>query len=602
MNETNKYQKDLIQKLRENSEEINSLKEKISHLENKNSEYINKILSLKLQIKELLEMGIEKASLSEQKKMCEKRIENLENEILDIINNNKTQNRQTEKELENEVIYYRGMLETGMAKIDAADNIIKLNNAQNKYIIDLEDELDKLKNNNDANICKIKIQHDLHYYNLKKKMMDYVKEIQHNMTENNKINLELNTKLGMLYKNQLLNELEYQAQQIKELIKIKEKYEKIIFVLNQELVLHKKVEKSVLLKNMKYANIFKDIDFNSFKECNSLILDNKNNKREKISLSEKKQKKLQKLQKYNFHFLEIDKNEDLDKAQLSIANNIINNSNYRECHRLSNNNFIRFNKKYYDEYISLKKLYDELLKENHNIKDAIITIKDKQKMFLDKYSGIIKLYKTALDELLSDEELKNKNINITKEIINSGNYDSFSKEQKQIIIITLIKNLLPLIDKKYDDNDIDFLKNSFQQSFNSKASTPQSTKIGNGSSINNISKLVKLNFRSVLDKKISIFENNSNSIFEKTNHFKTINNSRGINSSIDEKTQTSIKTNGFAKDKFKSRNRSFKLFKCFKTKSKDKPLRFVYIHNTFNKDYDIKPPVDTCLTKNNFLS
>ena len=591
MNETNKYQKDLIQKLRENSEEIYSLKEKISHLENKNNSYLNKILSLKLQIKELLEVGMENTTLSEQKKICDKRIENLEKEILEIINHNKTQNRLTENQLKNEIIFYKGLHETGIAKIDAADNIIKLNNAQNKYIIELEEELDKLRNNNDANICKLKIEHDLHYYNLKKKMMDYVKEIQQNMAENTKANLELNTKLSILYKNQMLNELEHQAMLIKELIKIKEKYEKIIFVLNQELDLHKKVEKTVLLKNKKYANIIKDIDYSSFKEYNSLILDNKNNKREKISLSEKKQKNIQ---KYNFHFLEIDKNEDLDKAQLSIANSIINNNHYRECNRITNNNSNRFNKKYYDEYISLKKLYDELLKENQNIRDTLITIKDKQRMFHDKYSGIIKLYKTALDELLSDEELKNKNINITKKIISSGNYDSFSKEQKEIILIALIKNLLPLIDKKYDDSDIDFLKNSFQQSFNSKTSTTQSTKIGDGSSRNNISKLVKLNFRSVLDNRISIFE--------KPNHLKTINNSKGINSSNEERNQNSIKINGFAKDKFKSRNRSLKLFKCFHIKSKDKPLRFIYIQNTFNKDYDIKPPVDTCLTKNNFLS
>ena len=231
-------------------------------------------------------------------------------------------------------------------------------------------------------------------------------------------------------------------------------------------------------------------------------------------------------------------------------------------------------------------------------------------MFNDKYSSILKLYKNALDELITDEELKSRNINITKEIINSGNYESFSKEQKQIILITLIKDLLPLIDKNYDDSDIDLLRNSFQQSFNFKTSTTLSTKKGNNSSRNNnnnnISKLSKLNFRSVLDNKISICENRPFNIFEKSKQLKTIYNfNNGINSLKtlnNENLEDRFKLNEFGNNKFTSRNRSLKLFKYIKNKSNNnKPLRFIYIQNKFNLDYD-QTPVITCLTKNNFLS
>ena len=136
MNEKNLYQKDIIQKLRNNSEEINSLREKLSFLEKQNNLYQNKILDFKRQIKELLEDQLKNYNLNEEKKSCQNRIEDLEKEIINITNNCKTQNRQIENELENEVIFYRGLHESGMAKIDAADNIIKLNNAQNKYIVD----------------------------------------------------------------------------------------------------------------------------------------------------------------------------------------------------------------------------------------------------------------------------------------------------------------------------------------------------------------------------------------------------------------------------------------------------------------------------------
>ena len=294
MNENNIYQKGLIKKLKDNAEEINSLKEKISLLEKNNSAYINKILDLKLQIKDLVESNIKNRALSEEKQSFIHRIKDLENDIINITSNIKSENRQTEKQLENEINFYRGLHETGMAKVDAAENIIKLNNAQNKYIIDLEKELDDLKSNNDINICKLKVEHDLHFYNLKKKMMDYVKEIQHNMSQNNADTLELNSKLSMLYKNQMLSELDYQALQIEELLKIKEKYEKVIFILKQELNLHKRIEKNVLCKNKKYLSVIKNIDNSYLNISNSLTLQNT---KEKTSISEKKRKKKKKRKK-----------------------------------------------------------------------------------------------------------------------------------------------------------------------------------------------------------------------------------------------------------------------------------------------------------------
>ena len=590
----NKFQKDIVHKLFNYSIEIESLKEKIYILENKNNSYQNKILDLKIQIKELLEIQLENKHLTEEKKNLQNRIDDLEKEIIDISKNIKCENRQIEKQLENELVFYKGLHETGLAKVDAADNIIKLNNAQNNYIIDLENELEKLRNNSDVTVCKLKIEHDLHYYNLKKKMMDYVKEIQHNMAQNNKDNMELNSKLSMIYKNQMLNELEHQALQIKELLQIKEKYQKMIFVLKEELDLHKKVEKTFHRKNVKYLNIIKDIDENYFNNSHNKILENRN-KRNPLSFSEKKTKRYKKckLQMKN-------KNDDLYESQLKIFNNIINNNQYQEDND-------KINKKYYDEYMSLKKINDELYKENQNLKEKLSTIKDKQKMFNNKFSGIIKLYKSGLDELLINEELKNKSIHINKELINSGNYDSFSKEQKQSILIALINDLLPLLDKNLEDNDINELKNSFQQSFNYKSSTTQSSRKGDSTSRNiNISKLSKLNFRSVLDNRINICINNNNKYFDNSNKLKIIyRDNKRINSFktiSDEKNDNIIKPNGNVKDKITSRNKSLKLFKCMNPESKDKPLRFIYIKNKIDTDNNIKSKVDLCLTKNHFFS
>ena len=595
MTEKNQFQKEVDKKLRYNTEEIENLRKKIASLEKKNNYYENRIIDLKRLNKELVEIDIKNKILNEDKANRENRIDNLEKEILSLTNNDKAKKRQIENELESEVIFYKGLLDSGNAKIDAAENILKLNNAQNDYIVDLEEELEKLRSNSDVTICKLKIEHDIHFFNLKKKMMNYVKEIQQNMTKNNNDTLEMNSKLGMLFKNQMMNELEHQAALIKELLKIKEKYEKIIFVLNQDLKLHKRVEKIACSKNMKYVNIIKDIDKKFLYIDTSLDSDDKYSKGK--CKSDGKNKKKNKIKfKYKFNKIENDNSEEKNEAQLSILKSIINNNQYRESN--INNNVENKFKKYYNEYISIKKLYDELLKENQNLKGKISTMKDKQKMYHDKFSGILKLYKNALEELISDEEIKNNNIKISKEIINKGNYDSFSKEQKYLIITNLIKHLLPLMDKNCVDNDIDILKNSFQNN-NYKIGSPHSSKKEEIASRNNtISQLHKLNFRSLLDNKTNICDTNPSNLMLNQRGLKTFNSGRINSLNLEENKGFNSIYNGFFRDRPLSRNK-VKLFKC--VKSKDKPLRFIYINNKFNIDYDLKNPADTCLTKNNFL-
>ena len=598
MTDKSQFQKEVDKTLRYNTEEIDSLRKKIAALEKKNNYYQNRILDLKRLNKELVEIDIKNKILNEDKANRENRIDNLEKEILSLTNSDKAKKRQIENELESEVIFYKGLLDSGNAKIDAAENILKLNNAQNDYIVDLEDELEKLRSNSDVTICKLKIEHDIHFYNLKKKMMNYVKEITQNMTKNNNDTLEMNSKLGMLFKNQMLNELEHQAALIRELLKTKEKYEKIIFVLNQDLKLHKRVEKIACSKNMKYVNIIKDIDRKYLYIDSSINSDDKYAK-VKCSSEEKNKKKNKLKLKNKFNKIDNDNSEEKNETQLSILKSIINNNQYRESNINKSNNMEQKFKKYYNEYISLKKLYDELFKENQNLKEKISTMKDKQKMYHNKFSGILKLYKTALEELISDEEIKSNNIQISKKIINDGKYDSFSREQKYIIITSLIKHLLPLMDKNCDDNDIDILKNSFQSN-NYKINSPHSSKKEEIASRNNtISQLSKLNFRSLLDNKNNICESKSPNLILNQKGLKTFNSGRINSLNLEENKGFNSIYNGFFRDRPLSRNK-VKLFKCIK--SKDKPLRFIYINNKFNMDYDLKNPADTCLTKNNFFN
>ena len=109
MNEENQI--NLLNKLKENIEEINALKERISELESKNTSLNNKIFDLKIQIKILSEIDTKNKNILEEKKLCENQIEQLKSEILNTTRKEKEEKSLIEKELESEIILYKGLHE-----------------------------------------------------------------------------------------------------------------------------------------------------------------------------------------------------------------------------------------------------------------------------------------------------------------------------------------------------------------------------------------------------------------------------------------------------------------------------------------------------------
>ena len=561
MNEENQInEKNLLNKLKENIEEINALKERISELESKNTSLNNKIFDLKIQIKILSEIDTKNKNVLEEKKLCENQIEQLKSEILNTTRKEKEEKRLIEKELENEIILYKGLHESGLGKVHAAEKILNLNNFQHDYITHLEQQIQKLRNHNDEIISKLKLEHDIHFYNLKLKMMKCLKDIQNNSINKYHKDLEQNSKMNFLYKNQMLNELEKEALLIKELIISKEKYEKTIFEHNQELALYKKVNKDLLEKNNKYMNIIKSINkkypniinINS----NSFIQNNK-----EIDFSKKKKNKFN---KYKLKFSSDDLSEEIKEKQEKIIRNIFKNNNYRECMTNKNYHEDKINKKYFDEYISLKKSYEELIKENKDIKEKLLTLKDKQKMIYTKYSGILNLYDNAINFLLKEEDLNLNNIIINNDIIQSGNYEKLTSWQKYIIVMLLIKQILPLLETSIDENE----------------------KI-------NLSKLSRFNFRSIFDKRIDICDNNIIDMTKKGRNKKKF--LKNFNSESDININKQIKA--MIKNKSFTQNKRLKIFK--EIKGKYRPIRFIHIENKFN--FNIKSDKDISLTTNKFF-
>ena len=565
-------QKQLLNQLKENIEEINNLKEKIESLEQKIVSLNNKIFDLKIKNKILNEIDAKNKGILEDKKLCENKIEQLKSEILNVSRKEKSEKRLIETELQNEVLFYRGLHESGLGKVHAAERIINLNNFQNDYIQHLEKEIQKLRNNNDETISKLKLEHDIHFYNLKQKMAKYVKDIHHTAAAKYKDNLEYSSKLNILYKNQMLNELEKESLLIKELVISQEKYEKLNFVLNQDLKFQKEIQKELVSKNIKYLNIIKSIQM---KYPNDVII-NEDILKEKPSLSEKKKEKIK---KFRLKYWSKDESENIKEKQEQITKNIIKNNLYRECKTNKNYPYDKINKKYFDEYISLRKLNEELYKENTFIKEQLTTLKEKQKMIYNKFNGILNLYKDALKLLSQDEDLKLNNISLTQETIEKGNYDNFTPWQKYMIVMLLIKNLLPLIETSIDDND------DLNKIYNSLPNlrTKTNSNIFNSES-NILSKLSTLNFRSVFDKKIDICDSNiidythSSKDKMKSKTLKSFNSETNINCLNNKKIQNFIKNNSFRE------NKGMKVFKAIK--GKFRPIRFIHIENNFNFNFN----------------
>ena len=168
------------------------------------------------------------------------------------------------------------------------------------------------------------------------------------------------------------------------------------------------------------------------------------------------------LAKKNEEYYQLLKKKTFEKNNKEIGNiqlNIINNNSLTDRTLHKNSNFGTFSLKENMNYISLEKTNKKLLKENDFIKNKYNTLKDKEKIFQEKYKGIIKLYNEALEELLKDDEIKKReNIYININDLKNGNFEKFTKEEKYHILVLLINYLLPLIQINENETSLSSLK------------------------------------------------------------------------------------------------------------------------------------------------
>ena len=427
-------------------EEIYELKDQISELKKENKKNSLKILELSNEKFSFSLLEQENQKLNEELISKDKIINELKNNILKDKKDKQNEKRELENKFDTKLIYYKRMKNTNEYKENAANSIIKLNEVQHCTIIQLENKIDEIKNFYENKLKEKEVFFDKKYTNLKKDMMDFLKNAQKNMIQTTKESLELNTKLGILYKNEMLNELENQSHLIEQLIKEKEQQNKEIYLLKQELLVHKKVEKLINYKNNKFLNIINriNIKINQNKNQNQTIDNNFNEEKGKTErlIKEEKHSSFNRIRDTN-------KRAKSVKSFKYIGNpGILSNYLSNDLSDLSKSNSKRIKSKIPSckaSEIVINKMEDKTLEYEENPLSQININNDDEKPEINNIiNEIIILCDQALEIILSENKFNQtfKDISLLNDIDIKLDYYELEDELKYELLIEIIKRVL----------------------------------------------------------------------------------------------------------------------------------------------------------------
>ena len=167
--------------------------------------------------------------------------------------------KEIQSKYEKELTTSRNMYETLANKVDSVVALERTMEAMAKDIKILEDEKKNMKLLHMEIIKQNLIESELKFSDVKKKMIEKVKEVQKNVSLNYLEQMNNSQKLTFLRNNQLEKEIDYRSVRMEELILKNEKFENRIFVLTQEIDLLKKTQDSLIDKNQKYSDVIRNL-------------------------------------------------------------------------------------------------------------------------------------------------------------------------------------------------------------------------------------------------------------------------------------------------------------------------------------------------------
>ena len=384
----------------------------------------------------------------------ETEIEKYKKEILDLKEKYNEEIRNKDMSHIDELRKLKNENEVIKVKIGMTNDLTREKNGLLKAFNIVLNEKNDLMAKHDKNLRQIKIDTEMKLTKLKNKLIDSVNETQAKATELNIEHMNVSSKLIMLQNHQLLIQLEYQEQELNNLISKNEILEKKINTLKKDIEIHKEVEISLAEKNKKLIK-----ELNKLKET-----ENKDNEK------------------------------DNDKI-LSSNSSGINLGGISEKTNLSSNKTIQLENK----VINLEKKLQVKQKEFNDIKEKSDYFEKILKNYEKKYTGLFKYFEECLKMFFNDEELKNnKELNIDIDLMKKGDFSGLNEKEKYSTLIILMKYLMPLIYSTESLNDFNNLNNINLKFYSKKKKIKISKNSNNGYNINqNI-------FKKIMSKKSNL--------------------------------------------------------------------------------------------------
>ena len=459
---------------------IQNLENKIKELSFSNENYRNKIINLEntfinleSQIQNLKLIRQEyktKEEIYEKEKLeveqKNQKILSLKRDIINLQLKHEKYKNKKELEYETDITAIKNYYHTQDLKKSASESVEDINKKFYEQILKLEDIIYNFKENQKKIDEKKELEFENRMNDMKKKMLDYIKDGEKSRQYLSDQQLELNDKLSIIHKNTLLNELDFQSMQLEDLLKQRAHLDKIIMGMKSDIEIHQKIEKILTQKNKQYTDMIKVLS--SKVETKGKNIENEknnnNNNYESINMQPKYNNLKFKFWKSNDNFIRITKNNiifnEYNKRNInfeSLLKNEANTSDISKAHKKSKK-FRKMCSCSYDSNISndeirnikdivhLRKELIKKIKESEDYKSKYECYKTKLDILNNKYGNIMKLFEDVLIKIYEDKNMAYiKNIYINLDDFKSCNFEKLLPEQKYSIVILIIKYLIPLI-------------------------------------------------------------------------------------------------------------------------------------------------------------
>ena len=385
--------------------DIASMKEQLG----KNVVYMKKlegdIFELKKQVAYYYDIEKKLGKERHSNDLLKKEIENLNQEILNQKRKYLEEKAQTEKLFNARINQMQITIDNQTQKLEMTAKIMAENEQLKTLVETTQKEVIEVKRKSEQDIVDLTVKNKLKIAELKKRMMENIKDSQIKITELNMQYMDVSSKLTLLQNHQLLVQLDYLQEQLDEYSQHNELLKKKNNDLIKDIQIHKEVEISLAEKNKKLKDelLNKEKEDKQHEEKNLLLLNN-------------------------------DKDEE--------DNNIKELNDYKRFN--INIDMVNLEQK----IVNLEQKLKQKKQDYNDLKDKYESIESYLRNYEKKFLGIINFLQDSLNKFYLDEDiLSNNEINIHLNDLKQGDFTSLNKELQYSVLIILMKYLMPLINQ-----------------------------------------------------------------------------------------------------------------------------------------------------------